>query len=82
MKLSQVKWLSMLLLGVCIVLLLLTWWLDSAILPLLLILDLILFAGSGIFIFFRWRCPVCGAHLPTSGMLGMTHCPYCGNKLD
>ena len=28
-----------------------------------------------------WRCPHCGANLPTSGMLRIKICPYCGKPL-
>ena len=35
-----------------------------------------------IYFFIKWRCPFCKKALPTQGMIGMTYCPYCSNKLD
>lgn len=31
--------------------------------------------------FIVWKCPHCDKRLPTTGTLGMDHCPYCGNNL-
>lgn len=31
--------------------------------------------------FIVWKCPHCDKRLPTTGILGMDHCPYCGNNL-
>ena len=29
-----------------------------------------------------WRCPNCRRLLPSTGMITMQHCPYCGQDLD
>lgn len=43
---------------------------------------LIIACSGFIYLFIFWRCPYCHTHLPFHGMIGIDHCPYCGNKLD
>ncbi|RKI63845.1 hypothetical protein D7V91_17045 [bacterium 1xD42-67] len=82
MKMSQVKAIGFSLIAVGIILMLIAillpenWWT-----PILCILGLAANIGGQGFFFFKWKCPHCLSHLPASGMLGMKHCPYCGNEL-
>lgn len=50
--------------------------------PILGIAGLLIFCSGCIYFLIFWRCPYCHRHLPTQGMIGMTHCPYCGTELD
>ena len=49
----------------------------------LLILGLLIFSGGAIFIFIKWRCPVCGRHLSERVPAHrLRHCQGCGTKLQ
>lgn len=54
----------------------------DSIAPLLSITGLIVACLGLLYFLFYWRCPHCHKHLPFNGMLGMEHCPYCGNQLN
>ena len=48
--------------------------------PVLLALGLV--TAGAVVLYRHWRCPHCGAHLPTRGWSDVNCCPACGEKID
>lgn len=45
-------------------------------------ITLLLFIMLGFYIIFFWKCPNCNSNLPLTKMWDLTHCPYCGKKIE
>lgn len=45
-------------------------------------LSIILLIASGIIGIVKFRCPSCGKHISDRSPISISHCPYCGKKLN